>query len=139
MKIPGKKMRIKYPLATVTPYGPDDKTVTKLAVGIISNAEADDVSALERWVGTNIGSDENVAKKIYTFMRSQGVKTVATANVVMGCPHEEGKDFPDGKDCPLCPFWTGMQGSGAEDHLRWQKLKSFRIERLGFSYRFWLQ
>jgi hypothetical protein len=31
----------------------------------------------------------------------------------MGCPHEEGKDFPVGGDCPFCPYWKGKQGSGA--------------------------
>ena len=30
----------------------------------------------------------------------------------MGCPHEEGEDFPDGEDCP---FWKGKQGSEAEN------------------------
>jgi len=138
MKKPGNKLRIKYPLAAVTPYGPDDKTVTKLTVGIIPNAQADDVSVLDRWVGTNVASDEKVAKEMYAFMRSYGVKTVTTATVVMGCPHEEGEDFPDGQDCPFCPFWKGMQGSGAADHLRWENLKSLRTERLEFSYRFWL-
>jgi hypothetical protein len=31
----------------------------------------------------------------------------------MGCPHEEGEDFPVGEDCPFCPFWKGKQGSNA--------------------------
>ena len=25
----------------------------------------------------------------------------------MGCPREEGEDFPMGGDCPFCPFWKG--------------------------------
>ena len=29
----------------------------------------------------------------------------------MGCPHEEGKDFPVDEDCPFCHFWAGKQGS----------------------------
>jgi hypothetical protein len=33
----------------------------------------------------------------------------------MGCPHEEGEDFPDGEDCPFCPFWAGKQGSNRRD------------------------
>jgi hypothetical protein len=32
----------------------------------------------------------------------------------MGCPHEEGQDFPHGEDCPFCPFWKGKQGSAAD-------------------------
>lgn len=25
---------------------------------------------------------------------------------IIGCPHEEGKDYPMGKKCPQCPFWV---------------------------------
>ena len=31
-----------------------------------------------------------------------GVKSVAMSDGNMGCPHEEGKDFPEGEDCPFC-------------------------------------
>jgi hypothetical protein len=24
---------------------------------------------------------------------------------IIGCPHEEGIDYPLGSTCPLCPFW----------------------------------
>ena len=30
-------------------------------------------------------------------------------------PHEEGLDFPNGEDCPFCPFWKGKQGSKRRD------------------------
>ena len=33
----------------------------------------------------------------------------------MGCPHEEGEDFPEGEDCPFCPFWKGKQGSNRRE------------------------
>lgn len=33
----------------------------------------------------------------------------------MGCPHEEGEDFPVGENCPFCPFWKGKQGSGRRE------------------------
>jgi hypothetical protein len=26
---------------------------------------------------------------------------------IIGCPHEEGIDYPDGAECPECPFWKG--------------------------------
>jgi hypothetical protein len=32
---------------------------------------------------------------------------------VIGCPHEEGIDFPEGQECPYCPFWRGKQGAQA--------------------------
>lgn len=137
MKKPRKKISTKYPLATVIPYGPDDKTVTKIVVSIIPNAQSD-VLDIERWSGTTVSSDEKVAREMYAYMRRYGVKTVVTATAIIGCPHEEKKDFPAGEDCPFCPFWKGMQGSGADDDLRWQNQTTQRIERLGFSYQFWL-
>jgi hypothetical protein len=29
-------------------------------------------------------------------------------NRIIGCPHEEGIDYPLGRTCPQCPFWAGM-------------------------------
>jgi hypothetical protein len=25
---------------------------------------------------------------------------------IIGCPHEEGIDYPDGQKCPQCPYWA---------------------------------
>lgn len=130
-------MRTKHPLATVMPYGPDDKTVTKLVVGIKLSEQSKETNFLRDWTGSDVATDAVVAKEMYDFMRQNGVKTVITASVVMGCPHEEGSDFPDGGDCPFCPFWKGRQGSASEDS-RWDNLKYIRIEKLGFHYKFWM-
>jgi hypothetical protein len=45
------------------------------------------------------------------FFLRHGVKQVAMTEGNMGCPHEEGEDFPQGEDCPFCPFWKGKQRS----------------------------
>jgi hypothetical protein len=121
----------------VAGYGPDDKTVTKIVLAIFATPSDEEDSGLQRWVGTNIVSDLKAAREMYEFMRAHGVRTVTTATVVMGCPHEEGEDFPDGGDFPFCPFWKGKQGSGTADD-RWKGLKRLRSERLGFTYKFWL-
>ena len=128
-------IKVRYPLATVAPYGPDDKTVTKLAVGIIRSEESGESSALKRWGGTNVASDEKVGREMFSFMRQHGVKTVATVPAILGCPHEEGEDFLTGEDCPFCPFWKGKQGSGTSDK-RWNAMRSLRVESLGSSYKF---
>jgi hypothetical protein len=49
------------------------------------------------------------------FLLQHGVKQVAMSQGNMGCPHEEGEDFPHGEDCPFCPFWKGKQGSNRRD------------------------
>lgn len=129
-------MKVKYPLAIVVPYGSDDKTVTKLAVSIQLTRDSEP-TFMERWTSTDILTNPRVSNEVFAFMRRYAVKSVMTANVVLGCTHEEGEDYPLGEDCPFCPFWKGKQGSGTDDS-RWDNLDSVRIERLGFSWRFWM-
>ena len=50
----------------------------------------------------------------FTASGANGTGLIATDRN-MGCPHEEGKDFPKGGDCPFCPYWKGKQGSGAKE------------------------
>ena len=52
-----------------------------------------------------------IQQQIKDFFEQHGVKSVSMSDGNMGCPHEEGKDFPVGEDCPFCPFWAGKQGS----------------------------
>lgn len=119
------KGQIRYPLATVIPYGPDDQTVTKLVVAILKRPDRDP-GALEQWVGTDIAYIAKTEAEIRAFMNQNKVKTVVAATAVLGCPHEEGEDFPEGEDCPFCPFWRGKQGSGTEDE-RWDNLKTIAV------------
>jgi hypothetical protein len=101
----------KFPIGTVAYYGPDDKTTTKIAAGVFLRDGAEPI--LQRWVATNVISDPKVADEIKRFFARHGVKSVSITTGNIGCPHEEGSDFPNGKDCPFCPFWAGRQGSAA--------------------------
>ena len=56
-----------------------------------------------------------VRQELQEFFRQHGVRSVAMSEGNMGCPHEEGEDFPEGEDCPFCPFWKGKQGSKRRD------------------------
>ena len=106
----------KFPVGTVAYYGPDDKTTTKIAAGVVAREDAEPV--MQRWIGDeNIRTDEKVAAEIKRFFARHGVKTVVSTDIVIGCPHEEGIDFPLGQDCPLCPFWKGKQGPAARSKL----------------------
>ena len=100
-----------FPIGTIALYGPDDKTTTKIVAGVMleENAEA----IIERWVGTDVKESPKVQKQIEEFFAKHGVKSVAATDQNMGCPHEEGEDFPVGEDCPFCPYWKGQQGSNA--------------------------
>ncbi len=96
-----------YPVATVAYYGPDDKVATKVAVGIIPGEDEEPI-AMERWVsaGGDLRRDHEVNEKILLFIRSQGAKSVVLADRIIGCPHEEGIDYPEGEKCRQCPFWA---------------------------------
>lgn len=101
------------PVGTVALYGPDDKKTTKIVAGVVRHDGAEPI--LKRWVGTNLRESAKFQKELREFFRRHGVHRVVTSDGNMGCPHEEGEDFPEGEDCPFCPFWRGKQGSNRED------------------------
>jgi hypothetical protein len=105
--------RPQYPIGTVATYGPDDKTTTKIAAGVILHDGAEPL--LKRWVATDVATNPKVQKEIREYFEQHGVRSVAMSEGNMGCPHEEGEDFPVGADCPFCPFWRGKQGSNRKD------------------------
>jgi hypothetical protein len=97
-----------YPVATVAFYGPDDRRASKVAVGILP-AEGAETSALERWSapdGEDVRRDTGVAAAIEQFIDAHGAKSVVMPEGLLGCPHEEGIDYPEGEVCPQCPFWA---------------------------------
>ncbi len=94
-------------------YGPDDQVTTKIAAAVIVRDGAEPI--IKRWVSTDVTTSPKVQKEIQEFFQQHGVKTVAMTEGNMGCPHEEGEDFPVGEDCPFCPFCKGKQGSNQRD------------------------
>ena len=94
-----------YPVATVAFYGPDDKVATKVSVGII-RTEGEDPVALERWISekVDVRNEHAILENVLKFVRAHGAKSVAMVDRVIGCPHEEGTDYPEGSVCPRCPF-----------------------------------
>jgi hypothetical protein len=105
--------QVKYPIGTIALYGPDDKTTTKIAAAVIVSENAEPV--LERWMGTDVTTNPKVQQELQEFFQRHGVASVAMSQGNMGCPHEEGEDFPVGEDCPFCPFWRGKQGSNRRE------------------------
>ena len=96
-----------YPIATIAFYGPDDKRASKAAVAIL-NAEGAEPTALERWFvdEVDIRTDPAVGSEIVQFVRNQGAKSIVMTDRIIGCPHEEGIDYPEGQVCPRCPYWA---------------------------------
>jgi hypothetical protein len=106
-----------YPVATVALYGPDDRTATKLTVGIVPGQDAD-VTDLRRWLfdQADVRHNADVLEEVLEFIDTTGARSVVMTDRIIGCPHEEGVDY-EGPTCPACPFWAGRdRWTGARQH-----------------------
>jgi len=100
--------KAKLPVVTVAYYGPDDKTATKVAVGLVKEWGKGPVE-LKRWWGQDVTRDIGIQRQVADFIVIHRAKSVVVTEGIIGCPHEEGIDFPSGQECPYCPFWRGNQ------------------------------
>src|SRR5215469_15840159 len=96
-----------YPAATIAFYGPTAELATKVVVGIFKK-EHSEADPLEKWFSQDcdIRSDDDIGEELAKFIKSHGVKSVVVTDGIIGCPHEEGIDYPDGTSCPKCPYWA---------------------------------
>jgi hypothetical protein len=96
-----------YPIGTVAFYGPDNTRASKVAVGIVTAQDTEPI-VLERWFAEDgdIRTNPVVAGEILQFLGVHGAKSVVMSDGIIGCPHEEGIDYPVGQVCPQCPFWA---------------------------------
>lgn len=96
-----------YPIATVAFYGPDDKRASKVVVGIVA-AEGAGAAPLKRWFSEDrdVRRDVAIGREIVAFIQEHDARSVGMVDRIIGCPHEEGTDYPEGQVCPQCPFWA---------------------------------
>jgi hypothetical protein len=99
-----------YPVGTIAFYGPDDQRASKVAVAVIVAPDTEPV-ALRRWFAESgeLRNDAATFEEIALFLRGHGVHSVTMVKEMLGCPHEEGIDYPEGEACPACPFWAGRE------------------------------
>jgi hypothetical protein len=85
----------------------DDQRATKVSVGIVP-AEGADADPLQRWFSEHEDTRAvpEIARQIGEFIEAHGAKSVVLVDHIIGCPHEEGVDYPEGATCPQCPFWA---------------------------------
>jgi hypothetical protein len=79
-----------------------------VAVAIIAAPDTEPVE-LRRWFddSRDLHTDPTICGEVAVFLRQHDVRSVAMVDAIIGCPHEEGVDYPLGTDCPQCPFWAG--------------------------------
>ena len=96
-----------YPASTITYYGPDDKVASKVAVSVILEDGGEPVALMRLFNQTyDIRNDAQANEEIVEFLKKHGVKSVISPDRILGCPHEEGIDYPEGEKCPKCSFWS---------------------------------
>jgi len=95
-----------YPIASVNYYGPDDKRASKVAVSVVAFDGAEPIMKRLFTEDSDARTDQAITFEVLRFIQEHGAKSVAMMNRIIGCPHEEGIDYPDGEVCPQCPFWA---------------------------------
>jgi hypothetical protein len=96
-----------YPVGTIAFYGPDNQRASKVAVSVIPQEGAE--PKLRRWFAEthDVRAEKGVLDEIVAYLREHSVRSVAMVDGIIGCPHEEGIDYPMGESCPQCLYWKG--------------------------------
>lgn len=94
-----------YPVATVAYYGRTDKDATKVVVGIVQTEHASP-EPMKSWLSDNdVRKDFTIMEALLDFIAEHNAKSVVMVDRIIGCPHQEGIDYPDGEECQECTFW----------------------------------
>ncbi len=96
-----------YPVATIAHYGPNDQRATKVVVSIVA-AEGAEPEVIKKWFTetSDVRADAQINEEIMHFIVAQTPKSVVAVDRIIGCPHEEGIDYPEGEKCSQCSFWS---------------------------------
>lgn len=124
-----------YPLATVVLYGEDASRASKVAVGIIP-FEDGETTELQTWMSEvgDVRRDRDINDEILRFIQENGAKTVVLSPGIIGCPHEEGIDYPEGEVCPACPYWATRDRWTGEKLPRSNGVKARRAPVVGLGW-----
>ncbi len=97
-----------YPRMTIGYYGPDDTRASKVVIGVLR--KEGDLDTLEKLFARDESEDvrylDRINERILEIIQAKGVESVAMVDRLIGCPHEEGIDYPNDENCPQCPFWA---------------------------------
>ena len=103
----GSGQQPQYPIGTVAMYGPDDKTTTKMAAGVILHENAEPI--MMRWVATDVTINPKVQQELKDFFLQHGVKQVAIARE-HGLPARGGRGLPARRGLPVLSVLEGEAG-----------------------------
>lgn len=94
-----------FPVATIAFYGPNNLSASKVVCAII-NAEGAEPDPIKKWFSkADARWSENILEEVLSFLKEHSAKSVVMMGQILGCPHEEGIDYPEGESCPNCSYW----------------------------------
>jgi hypothetical protein len=95
-----------WPVGTLAFYGPDNHHASKVVASIF--AFHGDEPLMKKWFEdrVDVRVDRRIGGEVSQFFRRHDARRIVVMEVVFGCPHEEGIDYPLGGVCPQCPYWA---------------------------------
>jgi hypothetical protein len=105
-------------VGTIAFYGPDATRASKMVASVIPEGSEDPSVMIKRFddVG-DVRVDRAVLEEVADLFKAHAVRRVAMMEEIIGCPHEEGPDYPLGQSCLKCPYWAGRdRWTGAMVH-----------------------
>ena len=94
-------------MATIAFYGPTNKNASKLVCSIIKS-EGEEPDPMKKWVSDkDLRKSETILKEVMVFIEDNNARSIGMIDTIIGCPHEEEIDYPEGGVCPKCKYWKG--------------------------------
>jgi hypothetical protein len=95
------------PRPTLAFYGPDNTRARKAVLGIF--LQDDGEAIIHRYFSDDADARYklDIQESILAKLREHNVRSLIMMEEILGCPHEEGIDYPEGEPCAQCPFWRG--------------------------------
>jgi len=103
-----------FPIATIAFYGPNANIATKVVCAIIRHDGAEPEPMKKWFSSSDLRKSEQILSEILGFIESNSAKTVSMIEEIIGCPHEEGIDYPDDGVCPKCGYWKNRDRFSGE-------------------------
>jgi hypothetical protein len=86
----------------------NERRATKVVLGFFEFEGAEPM--LQKWIRDEKEKDCRYDPVIQAKLRREierlGARSLSYQEIILGCPHEEGIDYPLGEICPECPYWA---------------------------------
>ena len=79
-------------------------------VGILRRPGQKNANPVRSWSidAGDVRNDPVISAEVTDWLRGQRIMDTLSYDRIIGCPHEEGIDYPMGRACPWCIFWAGI-------------------------------